>query len=216
MSGRRHAGDFAVLLAEHRLDPLGAEAPQTNLNQCPDQSAAHLVEEPVAADDKGEVAASALDAATVDGADGVFHPLGMNAGEGAEILPTLQIRRRFAHRLQIELARDVPDAVLEERVHPRVVPELVAVFLGGGVVLGMEILRAALNPLDTDILGQMGVQCQDEFARRNAKFFFGDIRMGDQCQSMDAGIGTAATVDSERAGKELAERLLDALLDGQP
>ena len=62
----------------------------------------------------------------------------------------------------------------------------------------------------------MRVQSQDQLADGDAEFFAGNVRVGDQSQRVDSGIGAAASVDTQRAGKERFQGGFHALLDGQP
>lgn len=67
MRGRVHACSGSVFLSQHRVDLFGAVLSFSDLDQRPDDRAAHLVEKSSAFDDEGDSRSIALDPASGDG-----------------------------------------------------------------------------------------------------------------------------------------------------
>ncbi len=122
--------------------------------------------------------------------------------------------RGLAHFREIERLRDMPRLHAEERIHRSVVVDEVAILFSAGIEARVEIGRSPNGAHDANVPGQMRVEREGEFAGLHVELRAREIHMGDQSARVDAGVGSAGTMEAKVDREDVFERLFDEFLDG--
>lgn len=159
-----HAGHAPVLFVQHVADFLGREFFQTGLDECANDAAAHFVEETLAFDDEGDERAAALYLALRERSSSRFPRIARVGGKGAEIVRAKKGGGGAAHDAQLQGPGHVPRRMAQQGVHGGMVPDKVAVLFAGRIEPGMEIGPNTAGAQYADVLGQPGVEGEQQFA----------------------------------------------------
>ena len=127
-------------------------------------------------------------------------------------------RRRHPRRAQVgqvERRRHVPGLMSQQRVHRRLVPHKVAILLPARVEPRVKLRPAPRRRHDANILGQPGVQGENEFARGHFELRPWNLDMRHHAERMHTGVRAAGPVHARPAGKEFGQGFLDLLLHAQ-
>src|SRR5882672_2649181 len=136
---RGHSRHLAIFFGEHPFDFVRRKLSQANLHECPNDPAAHLVEEAVALDDERQQRAATLYLDSRQSADGGLSFVAGSGGKGAEIVLAYKQSRRDSHRAQVERTRHVPGREPNQRIHRRMAPNEVPILLARRVEARVEI-----------------------------------------------------------------------------
>ncbi len=123
-----------------------------------------------------------------------------------------QFRRR-AHRLQIQLARNVPGGPAEQGIHRRVIPDEITILLSASVKARVKFFLRAARRNHAHVLRQPGVDGERQPADVHFEFGARNFKMRHHPERVDAGVRAAGAVQSRRARKQFRQRRLDDLLD---
>ena len=194
-------------LGEPRRRPVAV----ADLQQRADEVAHHVVEEAAALHDEVEAAGSLHDVRVVQRPHGAaLARVARIARERGEVVATDEAARRLAHRRDVDRpAHPVEQVAADRRPHGRR-DAAVGVAFAARVEARVEAVGRADDALDGDVVGQVGVERQQQALGREVAR---DRRVRALAQRVDAGIGAAGAFDVRLRTADRRERLLQDLLD---
>lgn len=110
----------------------------------------------------------------------------------------------------------MPGKPVEQRVHGRMVPDAIAVLLGGGMIASVKLFGNTSDANHSYVGRQVSIHGQSEFFRPHADLAFGQFHMGDHTHRMDACIGSAGSAEATGQGAETLQNLFKDALNATP
>ena len=109
----------------------------------------------------------------------------------------------------------MPGALVQQRIHRRVIPDVVTVLLARRVEARMKGVRHAHRRQHADVIRQKGVERDGEPAEGHLEFRARNLHVRHHAERVDARVRAAGTVDALHARKHFTERRLNFFLHAQ-
>ena len=106
----------------------------------------------------------------------------------------------------------MPGAILQQRIHRRMIPDKVTILLAGGVKARVKFFRRAHRRQHADVVRQKSIEREREPGDGHLEFRARNLHVRHHAERVDAGVRAAGTVDAFHARKHFAERRLDFFL----
>ena len=182
---------------------------ESDFKEGADDDPHHVAEEAAAADIDGDEIAVALEVEGVDLALGGSR-IAITGAKAGKVVPADKGARRFLHGGEIEILPNVPGSARRGGGPNRGVVDAVAVPFAVGGVAGVKVGALLGDLLNGDIVGEEAV---DPFAKGGEGEGVFGAEMGDHGAGVDSGIGATGAVQHDLLADDLAEGLLDELLN---